>query len=92
MKYETEIENAISKNLQKAEDIFEFTDTPKKDLFNDYYLFCREHLHNLSPELKIDPVVFAFLNGFSSNAIATRKNGTDNGIFVNSSILYASCR
>lgn len=83
MKYENDIENAINKKFQTSADIFDFRDTPKEQLFEKFYMFCREHLDNLSQDLNIDSTIFTFLNGFSSNAIAIRKNENDFGIFIN---------
>lgn len=83
MKYELDIENAIKKNLQNSGDIFDFRETPKEELFENLYLFCREHLDNLTPALSINSPTFTFLNGFSSNAVAIRKNDNDFGIFMN---------
>jgi len=87
MNYDHEIQNSIKNNLLKYADIFDFRNTPSEDLFNNYYMFCRESLDINSAKYNINPNVFAFKNGFNSNAEAKRTVDNAFGIFVNLGLL-----
>ena len=87
MNYDLEIENATKNNLLNFADIFDYRETPSEELFNNYYMFCRENLNINSAKFNLNPNVFAFKNRFNSNAEAVRTEENVFGIFVNIGLL-----
>lgn len=81
MSYYKEVDNIIKSsifsnpaNFTKS-DIFNFSDLPNEELYEQFYNFCRTNMDIHAEKLNINPNYFVFINDIRSNAQAVRIKG-----------------
>lgn len=80
MNYKQEIDDIIKSNIINepsifvASDIFDYSDMPNEELFEQFYGFCRTNMDIHAQRLNISPNYFVYTNHFNSNAQAIRVN------------------
>jgi hypothetical protein len=72
MEYLTEIKECVDNDIFKREDIFDWDQSPLKELLEKYYVFCRGSLDIESKHCDISPNIIIVTNKLSVNAEAAR--------------------
>lgn len=80
--YRDQIEYAVNNRIADSHDIFNFTDTPFENQFNEYYRFCRENLDIHIKKGNITNGYFFYSNDIDINSKIQIKQNT-NSIYYN---------